>query len=278
MNTAHALLQSCVDAGRAAAPPLDAGTLATMVSAVQRGGIERLTPAEHAHWLAALLMTERPSKALLALRSVAGLRRFLPELEGLFGVPQLGDGPVALDVGEHQLRLLDVAAGLGAPLDIRFAGLAHKFGKAGTAPEIWPHHIRHEQRGRVALSALLGRSLWSAATIDLARLVIEEADHVHRVSDMRAGPIAQMLHRLRAMAQPGRFDRLLEVCACDYAAYPGHTAREYPKGPRLRQAFRAYASTPVDGLAEDAALEARAQAIDRLLWPRSVDAAGSRGA
>lgn len=271
MTAVHALLQVCVDAGQMRAMPPSAGTLATMVSDVHRQSIERLTPVEHGHWLAAMLMTARPSQAFGLLRAVTGLRRFLPELEALFGVPQLGDGPEWMDVGEHQLRLLDVLAARQAPLPLRFAALVHRFGMAGTPPEIWPSHHKHEQRSHEALDRLRLRSLWSDEAADLARLVIDEAQRVHRVSDLRAGPIAQMLLRLQAPARPARFEQLLEVCACDYAAHPGHDADAYPKAPRLRLALAAYLTAPVAGLPEDTALELRARAIDRALRPR-IDA------
>lgn len=261
-----------VAAGAAQAPAAGAGALAAMVSAVQRDRIERLDADAHGRWLAAMLMTARPSRCFVMLREGTALRRFLPELEALFGVPQLSDEPHPIDVGEHQLRLMDQTAVVQAPLAVRFAALAHKLGKAGTPREIWPHHYRHEQRGQALLSRLLERSRWPVDAVDLARLAIDEADRVHRVSDRRAGPIAAMLQRLQALERPARFDRLLCLCACDYAAYPGHAAGDYPKAPTLRRALGAYASAAVEGLDADSALEARAVAIDRALRPRRDDA------
>jgi tRNA nucleotidyltransferase (CCA-adding enzyme) len=101
----------------------------------------------------------------------------------------------------------------------------------------------------------------SEDALALGRLVIDACDRVHRANDLRAGPLAALLERLQALEHPHRFEQLLCVCTCDYAAYPGHSAAEYPKADRLRRARDAYAGTDVTGLTCDAALQARAQSI-----------------
>jgi len=252
-------------AAHRAVDEMPADELVVMLSAVQRRALEQLSPSLAWAFLAEGLMAPYPAHFLTALRASTGLTRWLPEVQALFGVPQLSDGPEPVDVGLHQLRVLQVAAEVNAPLAVRFAALAHKLGKGGTLPEIWPSHFKHEQRGQALLEGLLQRFAVPAAVADLARLVIDEADRVHRASDLRAGPIAAMLDRVQALAQPARFEQLLCVCTCDYAAYPGHSAASYPKAPRLRRALAAYAGTPVQGLSADAALEARAGSVAQAL-------------
>lgn len=254
-----------LDAARRAPETLEAGALASACIAVQRRAIERAMPAERGALVTQCLMSSFPSRGLLALRDCGGLKRLLPEIEGLFGVPQLSDGPQWVDVGQHQLRLADVATREGLPLAARFAALMHKIGKAGTPREIWPHHYKHEQRAHALLDAMAQRLALPAEAWPLAHLVVDECERVHRASDMRAGPIAAMLQRLQALEQPERFEQLLAVCTCDYAAYEGHDAAEYPKAPRLRRALAAYAAVDAAGLGGDEALEARAQAIARAL-------------
>ncbi len=246
-------------------PTLSVNELTTMICAAQMNTFERLSAAERWSLLARALMAPHPAHFFEALRTSTGLAHLLPELNALFGVPQLSDAPEPLDVGWHQLRVVDEAARIGAPLAVRLAALMHKVGMGGTPREIWPSHYKHEERGLAALDALARRIAVPDDALALARLVITECDRVHRASDMRAGAIAAMLERLQALQQPARFEQLLCVCSCDYAAYPGHSAAEYPKAVRLRRAFAAYAGTDVSGLAADAALDARAQAIARRL-------------
>ncbi|WP_428422268.1 HD domain-containing protein [Methylibium sp.] len=228
-------------------------------------GLERLTPTGRWGLLAAALMGPRPALFFEALRVRAELKGLLPELDALFGVPQLCDGPEPVDVGVHQLRLVNELARAQAPLAVRFAALMHKIGKGGTPREMLPSHHRHEQRGRALLDGLAQRIEVPDAALDLARLAIDECDRVHRVSDLRAGPIAALLERVQALARPERFEQLLCVCSFDYAVYPGHSAAEYPKAPRLRRALAAYAGADVAGLTPESALHARAQAIAHTL-------------
>ena len=141
----------------------------------------------------------------------------------------------------------------------------HKIGKAGTPCDMLPSHPGHEARGLALLDGLAQRLAVPAAALDLARVVISECDHVHCVSDLRAGAIASLLERLQAQTRAERFEQLLWVCSCDYAAYRGHAAIDYPKAPRLRRAQAAAAQADVTGLLPESALHARAQAIAQAL-------------
>jgi len=259
------LLRLCVDVAQRESPTLDAAQLAGMCSAVQMNAIEQLSPTERWRLLEAGLMSPYPAHFFEALRACLGLKRLLPEVDALFGVPQLSDEPEPVDVGLHQLCVVNETARAEAPLAVRFAALMHKVGKGGTPREIWPSHYKHELRAQTLLDALVQRMAVPADALALARLVVDECDRVHRASDMRAGPIAAMLDRLQCLAQPARFEQLLSVCTCDYAAYAGHSASEYPKAPRLRRALAAYAATDVTGLSPECALQRRAESIERTL-------------
>ncbi len=252
-------------------PTLDAAELAALTTARVMGVVERASPAQRWQGLSAVLLAPRPSHGLRAWRVAGLLAQLLPEVEGLFGVPQLSDAAEAIDVGWHQLAVLDEAARAQAPLAVRFAALAHKIGKAGTPRDIWPSHYKHEQRAHAALALWAQRLAVPADALALATLVIDEADRVHRVSDLRAGPVAAMLERLDAPGQPERFEQLLLVCTCDWAAHAGHSAAGYPKAPKLRRALAAYLGADVLGLAADEALYARAQAVAEALLGRDFN-------
>jgi len=266
MAAAQDLIRTALLAAQSEAAGLDAADQALTVIAVQMNAVEGLTPLQRGRALERALMSPYPVGFFRALRACAGLKRLLPELDTLFGVPHLADGPEPVDIGEHQLRVLTEAARRNAPLPVRFAALVHKIGMGDTPRACWPSHVGHEARGHGRLLALAERMLLPADAIDLATLTIAECDRIHRASEMRAGPIAALLERVQAQAQPARFEQLIEVCICDYAAYPGHGEADYVKAPRMRRALAAYLSVG-EPLEPAALLEARAHAIARI-WSR----------
>jgi tRNA nucleotidyltransferase (CCA-adding enzyme) len=242
--------------------------------AVEAGLLEQLSPEQRWTFLASGIMCREPRRFLQILRYSGALARISPELDALYGVPQLSDAAEAVDVGEHQERALAEASKAETPLAVRFALLMHKIGKAGTPREIWPSHYRHEDRGHAALQRLAERVSVPEEILNLSHLVIDECDRVHRASDMRAGAITAMIARVRALEAPERFEQLLMVCTYDYAGYAGHTAAEYPKAERLRRAAAACQRTNVEGLDEPARLEARSNAVASAL--NSVATASAR--
>lgn len=246
-------------------PGLSRKDRADWAEAVQQWARARPDPAAAWSLLAEGLMAPHPGHFLQALHEGGLLRCWLPEVHALYGVPQLCDLPTPVDVGEHLQALLEETAGADAPLPVRLAALTHALGKAGTPREIWPSHYKHELRGHEALAGLSERIAWPAATLALSHLAVDELERVHRASDLRAGAIAALLHRLDALDQPERFEQLLQLCTCDFAAYPGHRPQDYPKAPRLRRALAAYRAAPVAGLDAETALMRRAQAIDQTL-------------
>lgn len=240
---------------------LPAEPWAEFCAAVELSPLEQLSPEQRWAFLRSGLLCREPRRFLQILRYSGALARLFPELEALYGVPQLSDAAEAVDVGEHQERVLDETSKADAPLAVRFAALMHKLGKAGTPREIWPSHYRHEDRGHAALQELAKRLRVPEEILNLTHLVIDECDRVHRASDMRAGAITATIERVRALEDPERFEQLLMVCTCDYAAYAGHTAAEYPKAERLRRAAAACRSVSVEGLDEPTRLEARSVAV-----------------
>jgi len=249
--------------------------------------IERLrhaAPGQIGPLLSQLLMTELPSPGLEQLRDSGVLARVLPELDALFGIPQSADDPETVDVGYHQLRMLDEAARRNAPLPVRWAALLHKLGKATSPTEFLPGHLHHERRGTPLVEAICDRLDLDAETRDLALLVVNECDRIHRAVDMRAGAITMLITRLDAFAQPERFERLLLIATCDFHAYPAQELKPYAKADKFRCALAAAGAIDVaafmaalPGLTADEQtqrlLEARAQAVAEALSSESTDLA-----
>lgn len=242
---------------------LDDETLDLMYERVEAGVLSSLAPAAVWQELVRGLMAPMPSRMFGALYASDALSVVLPEFAALFGVPQIADDPPQVDIGQHTLHVLDEAALSDAPLAVRFAALVMNIGKADSPPEHMPVHYRHVERGMPRIQALCGRLGVPQECRDLSLLAVAEYERVHRVTEMRAGPIADMLERLDAFTRPGRFKQLMMLCACDYGAYPGRITQNYPKAKLLCSALDACKGVIADD--EEKLREARAMAISTAL-------------
>ncbi|MHB1062768.1 MAG: tRNA nucleotidyltransferase [Thiobacillus sp.] len=240
---------------------LDDDTLELMFEQVNAGALAGLVATEVWAELERGLMARMPSNMFRALYASGALKKVLPEVAAVFGVPQIADDPPQVDIGQHLLRVLDEAARCGAPLAVRFAALAMHVGKADSPPEHLPIHYRHVERAQSRIEAMCQRFGVSADCRELALLALVECERVHRVSEIRAGPVAAMLQRLGAFDRPQRFDQLMTLCACDYRAYPKRATHDYPKAILLGIALKACAAIDEIGLSADGLQEARAAAI-----------------
>lgn len=244
----------------AAAP--DRESLDLMFEQAKTGALADTDPADIWPELARGMMGPAPDKMLLTLRASGALPLILPELSALFGVPQITDGLSEVDLGEHTLKSLAVAARVNAPLPVRFALLVMHAGKYDSPREHWPIHYKHIERGHPRIEAIATRFGVGAECVDLALLALAECEKVHRVSKVRAGPVALMLVRLGAFNAPSRFHQLMTVCACDFNAHADRAGQTYEKAALLDIALAACAGADTD----DARAEAIARAFRSQRW------------
>lgn len=245
---------------------LDDDTLELMFEQVETGALTLIAASDVWPELVRGLMAQTPSNMFRALYACGALAEVLPDVAAVFGVPQIADNPPEVDIGQHLLRVLDEAARCNAPLAVRFAAMAMHVGKSDSPPEHLPVHYRHIERGRPRIEAMCARFQVPADCRELALLALAECERVHRVGEVRAGPVATLLARVGAFDQPERYAQLMTLCACDYRAYGGRATRDYPKAALLDAALQACAgidsATPGDTPnTADALLEARATAI-----------------
>jgi len=240
---------------------LDDETLELMFTQVATGALVGMVAADAWPELVRGLMARTPSNMFRTLYACGALTEVLPDVAAVFGVPQIADDPPQVDIGQHLLRVLDEAARCGAPLPVRFAAMAMHVGKWDSPPEHLPIHYRHVERGQPRIEAMCERFGISADCRELALLALVECERVHRVSEIRAGPVAAMLERLGAFDRPQHFTQLMTLCACDYRAYPRRTTHDYPKASLLDIALKACAAIDETGLSADGLQEARAAAI-----------------
>ena len=240
---------------------LDDETQVLMFEQVKAGVLTGITPTEAWSELSQGLMAQTPSNMFRALYDCGALEVLLPEVAALFGVEQIANDPPQVDIGDHLLRVLDETARCNAPLPVRFAVLVMNVGKSDSPSEHLPVHYRHIERGRKRIVGLCERLGIDKNCRDIAMLALVECERIHRVTEVRAGPVALMLERLGAFSQREQFKQLMMLCACDYRAYPGYEGRDYPKAALLDIALEACANIHESGLSADTLQEIRAAAI-----------------
>jgi tRNA nucleotidyltransferase (CCA-adding enzyme) len=252
-------------------------TMALMRTQVNNGELAHLTPERVFEELKKALSEAKPSFFLRSLRQCGALKVVFPELDALYGVPQRAAYHPEIDTGIHQEMVSDQAA-LLAPGDalVGFCALTHDLGKALTPAHLLPAHIGHEDGGVAPVKAFCARLKVPSNWQQLAVLNCQEHLNVHRIAELRAGTLMNLLMRLDAMRRPERVPIIALACAADKRGRLGLSDQDYPQGERLKQALAAALSVDsqflvdkgLSGPAFGAALrEARCTAIHELLKP-----------
>ena len=252
-----------------------AETLELMREMVRNGEVDHLVPERVWQELSRGLMEDKPSRMLMALRDCAALQRILPEVDGLFGVPQPAQHHPEVDTGLHILLVVDCAAAHNHPLTVRFAALTHDLGKAVTPRKLWPKHHGHEHKSVELVERLCARLRVPGECRDLAVLAARYHGDVHRAEELRPVTVLNLLSAADVYRRPARFEELLAVCSCDYHGRSGLESRPYPQAPWLRAAANAAREVDAGGIAQkangdpgriSAAIEAaRLEAVSKVL-------------
>lgn len=216
-----------------------AETAAFMRQMVEAGEAAHLQAERVWSELAGGLAAAQPSRMIQALNSCGALEKLLPEVAALQGVPERLDYHPEGESYLHTLMVLDAAAARGAEAPVRFAALLHDTGKAQTPPAILPSHHGHEQRSAALVQEVCRRLRPPREFSALARLAAAEHGNVHRVPEMRAATVVDLLMRLDAFRRPARFEAVLQVCEADFYYLPARAAQRYASGDALRQALAA---------------------------------------
>lgn len=250
-------------------------TLALCRQMVEAGELDHLVPERVWQEFAKGLMEAQPSRMFEVLRSCGALQVLLPELDQLAGVPQPAAHHPEGDAFVHVLMVVDMAAALGASLEVRFAALMHDLGKGVTPVEMLPSHHNHEDAGVPLVAAVCSRLKAPSACKQLALTACKEHTRIHRAMDLKATSMVQLFQRIDAFRRRPQFDALLQVCECDARGRLGFSDRAYPQADRLRAALdatltvrageiaRAYAANPK--LIPERIYAARVAAVKALL-------------
>ena len=250
-----------------------AETSALMRAMVANGELAELTPERVWQELSRALRSATPSAFLRSLRNAGALAIVLPEVDALYGVPQRAEYHPEVDTGVHVELVCDMAARLASGDDlIGFAALCHDLGKALTPVEELPRHVMHEQRGIAPIIALCERLKVPAEHRELAVCASREHLNVHRLDELKAATVHELIARSDGFRKPARIDRLATVCEADKRGRAGLADAPYPQADTLRRLHAVAMAVRSDSIAAEglsgpafgeALREARIEAIAR---------------
>jgi len=226
-------------------------TMALMRHMVEDGEVDALVPERVWQELAKGLMEQRPSRMFEVLRACGALKRLLPELDRLFGVPQTAKYHPEIDTGVHVMLVIDYAARAGFRLPVRFAALTHDLGKGTTPAHILPRHIGHEERSVELLQSLVKRLRVPNDCKDLALLVAKHHGKVHQVGEMKAATVLRFLQETDALRQPGRFRDFLSACEADARGRTGFEQQALPLFPLLLEILQLVRTVDAGAIARE---------------------------
>lgn len=214
-------------------------TMQLMKTMVDNGEVDALVPERVWQEMQKALTERSPSRFIEVLRDCGALKRILPELDILFGVPQPEEHHPEIDTGIHTLLVLQQACKLSDDADVRFAALMHDLGKGTTPPTEWPQHIEHEARGAEIVVKVCKRLRIPNDYRDLAECTARYHLHYHRALELKPSTVVKTLERLDAFRKPERFEKFLLASEADARGRPGHENTAYPQGGYLRKAHQA---------------------------------------
>ena len=252
-------------------------TLALMRAMVDNGEVDALVAERVWQELARGLMEKQPSRFFTTLRECGALKKILPEVDALFGVPQPAHYHPEIDCGIHTLLVVDEAAKEQHVLEVRFAALTHDLGKATTPEDTLPRHIGHEMRSVDLLRKMSERLRVPADCRDLGLLVAQYHSHVHRARELRADTIVRLFDSCDLWRKPQRFAQILQACECDAHGRTGHEHDAYPQSAYLLECAKSAQAVnagdiaracPDRNLIADKVREARIVAVEAVIKGR----------
>ena len=212
-------------------------TLRLMSEMVDNGVVDDLVPERVWQELVRALEEPTPVPFFDVLRQCGALKRLLPEVDILWGIPQPERWHPEIDTGDHTMMVLACAAKRSHEAEIRFAALTHDLGKGVTPPEKWPSHHGHEQKSVELIQALCERLKAPKRFCELACLAARYHSQLHHIEELRDSTVLKLLERLDAFRRPERLAQFILVCESDFRGRAGFFDRPYPQAGRLLTLF-----------------------------------------
>jgi len=175
------------------------------------------------------LSEPNPEVYFETLRSCGALAVLFPEIDALFGIPQVMTWHPEIDSAIHSLEVLKQACIKSPKAEIRFAALCHDLGKANTDQTILPKHHGHEQRGYRLVKQLCKRLKVPNNPRKLAELVAEFHTQCHQLEQLKPSTILRLLSSLSAFRSSQMLEDFTICCEADFNGRPGWQHLEYPQ-------------------------------------------------
>jgi tRNA nucleotidyltransferase (CCA-adding enzyme) len=216
-----------------------------MQAMVVAGEVDYLVPERVWAELFKALKESSPSAFFYTLKSCTALEKIFPEINALFGIPQPEQYHPEIDTGLHSMLCLEQAVLLSSNPEVRFAALVHDLGKGMTPKENWPHHYGHEKIGLPILEKLCARLRVPNAFRALAMHVMQYHTHCHKVFELRASTLTDVLIALGAFKPNNTLADFLLACEADAKGRTGLEHAPYPQAKMLERAAKAAASVDI---------------------------------
>ncbi len=213
-------------------------TLALMQSLSDSGELTTLAQERIFAELAQSLSYPNPVPFFMTMRDCRALEKIFPELDQLFGVPQVAKYHPEIDSGIHTMMVLTQTCLLTDNSAARFASVCHDLGKGTTPGNLLPSHHGHEERGADLTITVANRLKVPNDHRNLAVLTARYHSHCHRALQLKTGSLLKLLSALDAFRRPDRFELFLLVCEGDARGRLGLEARPYPQANYLRGLFK----------------------------------------
>ena len=148
------------------------------------------------------------------------------------------------------MMVLEQAAKLTKDNAVRFAALVHDLGKALSPKEHLPKHHGHGQKGLPLIKSLCERFRVPNEYRDLALLVSDQHQNIHKVTELRADTLVKLFDKADFWRKPQRLEQLLLACEADSKGRTGLELSAYPQASYLKQCFAAASGIDVKGIIE----------------------------
>jgi tRNA nucleotidyltransferase (CCA-adding enzyme) len=205
---------------------------------VKAGEVDALVPERIWAETVKALSETKPSEFFYTLRLCGALAKNFPEIDALFGVPQPEQYHPEIDCGVHILMALEQATLLSPKLEVRFAALVHDLGKAISPKDNLPHHYGHELKGVRLTEQLCNRLRVPNHFKKLALHVTEYHTHCHKVRELRATTLVDLLQTLGAFKPENNVEDFILACEADARGRLGLEKNPYPQAEFMRKAFK----------------------------------------
>ena len=223
-------------------------TMKLMRRMTAAGELEHLVPERVWSEIEAAMSSAKPGIFIQVLRVCGALAVLLPEVDGLFGVPQPAKYHPEIDTGIHVMMAMDFAAVRQWPAPVVFALLMHDLGKGRTEQSAWPSHVGHEARGVPLVERVCERFRAPGAWRDLALRVCALHLRCHQLSVMRPTRILALIEEADFLRRPDQVEPFLQACEADYRGRKDFGERPYPQAQELEAALQAARSIKVGQL------------------------------